>query len=200
MPWSLLLLPVVGAAIGWFTNYLAVKMLFRPRQPLRLLGISTQGLIPRRREELAQSIAAVVEQELLGADDVAKALESDAFRERLTAVLDEHLSTLLREKLTGRPLASQFLTEDVLAPVRRAIIGEVIKAFPTAAGVLRDALTQHLDIQAIVVEKVRQLDLDQLEALVFRVARKEFRYIELVGGVIGFVVGLVQVALVALLS
>jgi len=200
MPWSLLLFPLVGAAIGWFTNYLAVKMLFRPRQPFRLGGLTIQGLIPRRREELAQSIAAAVEQELLDADDIVQALESEAFRDRLTAVLDERLATLLREKLASRPLAGQFLTEDVLAPIRRAIIGELLKAFPSAAGVFRDALSQHLDVRALVLEKVQRLDVEALEALVFRVARREFRYIEVVGGVIGFLVGLAQLLLATMVG
>lgn len=200
MPWSLLLFPLVGAGIGWFTNHLAVRMLFRPRRPRRFAGLTIQGLIPRRREELAESIAEVVEQELVGGDDIVQALQSEAFRHRLTEVLDEQLARLLREMLANRPIVSQFLTDDVLAPVRRAILSEVMKAFPVAAEVLRDALSQHLDVRQIVQEKVSRLDLDALEALVFRVARQEFRYIELLGGIIGFVVGLVQVLVVALVG
>ena len=195
-----MIFPLVGAAIGWFTNHLAVKMLFRPRRPLHFAGITIQGLIPRRREDLARSIAEVVEEELLAGEDIARALESDAFRQRLAEVLDDRLARLLKETLAQRPLLNQFLTDDVLAPVRRAVLREVMNAFPSASGVLRDALNQHLDVAEIVREKVRQLDLDALEALVFRVARQEFRYIELLGGLIGFVVGLMQVLVVALLA
>ena len=84
MPWSLLLFPLVGAGIGWFTNHLAVKMLFRPKRPVRFAGLTVQGLIPRRREDLAESVAEIVEQELVGGDDIAGALQSEAFRDRLT--------------------------------------------------------------------------------------------------------------------
>ncbi|HHT66442.1 MAG TPA: DUF445 family protein, partial [Clostridiales bacterium] len=51
---------IVGALIGWFTNYLAVKMLFRPIRPWRipLTKIELQGLIPKRREEIAVTIGA----------------------------------------------------------------------------------------------------------------------------------------------
>jgi len=198
MPWSLLFFPLVGAAIGWFTNHLAVKMLFRPRHPVHLAGLTVQGLIPRRREEIARSIAEVVEQELLSGDDIAQALQSEAFRQRLLEALDERLSRLLQETLASRPLLSQFLSDDVLAPIRSRLLREVMNAFPSASGVLRDALSEHLDVGQIVQEKVQQLDLSALEALVFRVARQEFRYIELLGGLIGFVVGLVQVVVMRL--
>lgn len=50
---KLYLLPIIGAIIGAFTNYLAIKMLFHPRKPI--LGI--QGLLPKRRKILASKIA-----------------------------------------------------------------------------------------------------------------------------------------------
>jgi uncharacterized membrane protein YheB (UPF0754 family) len=195
MSWSLLLLPLIGAAIGWGTNYLAIVMLFRPRTPRRLLGFSFQGLIPRRRRELADSVAEAVARELLGSDDIAGALRSETFRGHLAQALDQRLARVLAEKLATRPILSQFLTEDVLAPIRQAVIREVVNAFPAAASVLQEALTQELDVRAIVHGKLEQLDMDALEALVYRVARQELRYIEVVGGVIGFLVGLAQVAL-----
>lgn len=200
MPWSLLLLPPVGAAIGWFTNFLAVKMLFRPRRAVAFLGLRIQGLIPRRRDELARTVAEVVEEELLSGDDIAESLQSEAFRSRLADLLDERLAERLRRALASQPLLRQFLTDDVLAPLRRTLIREVMNAFPSAAGLLRDALAEHIDIRRVVQEKVSGLDLDRLEALVFRVARREFRYIELIGGLIGLVVGLVQMLLVAALG
>ena len=68
---ELLIMTVVGALIGWFTNYLAVKMLFRPIRPRRvpLIKIELQGLIPRRREEIAVTIGATVEKELISVKD-----------------------------------------------------------------------------------------------------------------------------------
>ena len=54
-------LPLVGASVGYATNWLAVKMLFHPRAPVRVLGLTFLGLIPRRRKEIAASVAATVE-------------------------------------------------------------------------------------------------------------------------------------------
>lgn len=57
-------LPFVAALIGWFTNFVAVKMLFRPRKAVRILGIRFQGLVPRRQKELAEKIAETVEKKI----------------------------------------------------------------------------------------------------------------------------------------
>ena len=47
------LTPFVGAFIGWLTNYVAIKMLFRPREPWYILGFPMQGVMPRRQRDLA---------------------------------------------------------------------------------------------------------------------------------------------------
>ena len=60
--------------MGWLTNWLAIRMLFRPREPLRLLGWSLQGVIPRRHAQLAERIAETVEKSLLTQKDLDKAM------------------------------------------------------------------------------------------------------------------------------
>jgi uncharacterized membrane protein YheB (UPF0754 family) len=63
--------PAVGAVIGFITNAIAIKMLFRPLNPIRIFGIRlpfTPGILPRQRKKLALSIGAMVERELLTAE------------------------------------------------------------------------------------------------------------------------------------
>ncbi len=58
-------LPFIAAFIGWFTNYLAVKMLFHPRKPIRFLGMTIQGIFPKRQELFAQKLGVLVSKELI---------------------------------------------------------------------------------------------------------------------------------------
>jgi hypothetical protein len=68
-----LLPPIVGALIGWGTNWLALKMLFRPIVPFRLGPWSIQGVIPRRQGALAANLGEMVERELVSHHDLAGA-------------------------------------------------------------------------------------------------------------------------------
>ena len=63
---TFIFLPLTGALIGWITNLLAIRLLFHPRRPLRLwpLPFKIQGLLPKRREELAENIADIVSEQL----------------------------------------------------------------------------------------------------------------------------------------
>lgn len=91
--------PLLGAAIGYATNFVAIRMLFRPLVQKRLLGIPiplTPGVIPRQRRQLARSIGRVVSRELLTPDAIRSQLKRPEFLERLRVQI---------EGLTGKLLA-----------------------------------------------------------------------------------------------
>mgnify|MGYP003335489021 FL=1 len=79
LPW--IIFPLVGALIGYATNWLAVKMLFRPRKPTGIGPFQFQGVVPRRQEALADSIAETVQDELISAKDVAALVQKIATSE-----------------------------------------------------------------------------------------------------------------------
>ena len=73
--WSLLLLPFIAATIGWFTNFIAVKMLFHPRKPIKFLFFSFQGIFPKRQAQIAISVGKMVANDLLNAEDLQELLK-----------------------------------------------------------------------------------------------------------------------------
>ncbi len=84
---TFLLPPLLGAAIGYITNAIAIRMLFRPLQEKRIAGIRipfTPGIIPRQRGQLAESIGKMVSQRLLTEEVLREKVESPQFRQGLT--------------------------------------------------------------------------------------------------------------------
>jgi uncharacterized membrane protein YheB (UPF0754 family) len=82
--------PLVGAVIGYITNAVAIKMLFRPLKEVRVLGIRlpfTPGILPRQRHKLAENIGVIVEQQLLTPEIVAERLRQEDVRESLKTVI-----------------------------------------------------------------------------------------------------------------
>ena len=55
--WTWCLLPLIAAVIGWATNYIAVRMLFHPREEKRIFGLRIQGVFPKRQKALAEKLA-----------------------------------------------------------------------------------------------------------------------------------------------
>ena len=76
-----IIIPIlVGSAIGYFTNWLAIKMLFRPLEEKRFLGFKvpfTPGLIPKERKRMAKSVGEAVGMHLLTPEKIAEVVSSD---------------------------------------------------------------------------------------------------------------------------
>lgn len=100
--WSILAGPAIGAVIGYFTNYLAVKMLFRPRNEVTLMGKTlpfTPGVIPKEKSRLAKAIGKTVADKLLTEEDMGKHLLSEEMKTAVADRTEEILSGDIKSEI-----------------------------------------------------------------------------------------------------
>ncbi len=98
--------PLVGAFIGWITNVIAIRMLFRPLKPWRVFGIRlpmTPGVIPGKRHEFAANIGRMVGSQLLTSADISKALSEAAFKQELEIMIRTRVEDILNRDLGPLP-------------------------------------------------------------------------------------------------
>ncbi len=98
--------PVIGAIIGYVTNRVAIKMLFRPLRAWRIGGIRvpmTPGVIPSKRFELAQNMGEVVGDHLLTSKEISNGLRQDIFQDKLLFLIEERIKTVLEKNLDTLP-------------------------------------------------------------------------------------------------
>ncbi len=103
---SLLAPPLVGAFIGYMTNHVAIRMLFRPLKPWRLFGLRlplTPGVIPSKRHELAVNIGEMVGGHLLTSADIKRALREEGFQAELDTLIQGKVTDLLHRDLGPLP-------------------------------------------------------------------------------------------------
>lgn len=197
---AFVVLPLIGAFIGWSTNWLAIRMLFRPREPVRIpfTGYTVQGILPRRRAELARHVGRVVAEELLAPAVLAERLASPAFR----AAIEGYAIGALRVRIGALmppfiPGAIRGAIADSVAEIVRGELGRLLSE-PSLPEFLGRAV-RDLDVAGAVERRLNELPLDGLEDLVIRLAGRELRYIVLLGALLGFAVGLLQTALIPFL-
>jgi uncharacterized membrane protein YheB (UPF0754 family) len=124
--------PLLGALIGYVTNYIAIRMLFRPLRPWRLFGFRlplTPGIIPSKRGELAQRMGEMVGSHLLTAEDVRQTLEKPTFRRELKSAVNEKLGSFLDRDLgsldTLVPENYQRRFRELVSTVRIKAVGAI---------------------------------------------------------------------------
>lgn len=114
--------PLIGAIIGIFTNYIAVKMLFRPYLPKKLFGMRvpfTPGIIPKRRGALAHAIGKAVGEELFTGDDIKNILCSEAVEKRIFDAISESVCNASHS--SAQELALSLTNEVELASLKERL-------------------------------------------------------------------------------
>lgn len=190
--WTWILLPLVGGLIGWVTNTIAVKMIFRPIKPFRLLGLRIQGLVPRRQQDLARSIGRVVGTHLVEHKDIVRSMNKLDFEGILGAVIDKGLGPKVSE-LRSLPLIGGFLTEERVKDIRNSLTKGIMTHREAIMDEVEKGLEAGLNVPRLVEEKVAAFPVLKLEQMILEVARRELRAIEVLGGVLGILIGLLQV-------
>jgi uncharacterized membrane protein YheB (UPF0754 family) len=191
----LLLTPFLTAAIGWLTNWVAIQMLFHPRQPRRLLWIQWQGLIPRRQQQLAAEAAAIIEREILQQHMILHEIKKVELGPYLQEAAHKLVWDRIGPQLQSIPLLGSFINDSALARFE-VIAKEAIQA--EAAPLIEKVATEFeasVDLKQMIEDNIAAFDLARLETIVNQVAQREFRTIERLGAVLGFLIGILQVAL-----
>ena len=191
-------LPLIGALIGWLTNYIAIKMLFHPKNEIKIFFFSLQGIFPKRQQALAEKLGQVVSTELVSAQEVTAHLKEKATSE---AVLD-HISMRIEEAIASRlprifPMLAMLMSGEITNKLKRALLEQISSLNEELIDKLSRELEEELDVQAIVEEKVSAFSSDKLEEILFSIMRREFKFVEVVGAVLGFFIGLIQILILS---
>jgi uncharacterized membrane protein YheB (UPF0754 family) len=192
--WSFIVLPLISAFIGWVTNWVAIKMLFHPKNPVRVLGITFHGIFPKRQQVFAQKLGALVSNELLSFSDIEAKITSPENLKKIMPVVEVHIDEFLRNKLKEAfPMIGMFIGEKTINQLKTIFMNELESIFPVLMKNYMINLQQELDLEKIVVEKVSNFSSDKLESILYQIMSKEFRFVEIIGGVLGLLIGVMQV-------
>ena len=193
----LFLLPLIAALIGWATNYLAIKMLFHPREPKKILGLSIQGVFPKRQNQIAEKLGTLVANELFSMKDIGQRIEELSTQPEAMEEVGKRIEKTIRGKLISAfPMLSMFLSDDMIEKVTNLFKGELEDFMKASASGLAVKMEDSIDVEALVREKVSTFSSDKVEELLIGFMEQEFRFIEKIGAALGFFIGCVQVALV----
>ncbi len=185
---DLWLIPIISAFVGWSTNVLAVKLLFWPLKERKIMGLKIQGIIPRRRKAIEKKVAEIVEDNFLKTKDIRETILNKDFEETLI----EKVKTTLKKAVTSKVPSFMERTvnniiENYVNNNKELIIKELISSVEESIS--------NVNIKEIIIKNLEKIETPKLNEIIFKVLKKEFKFIELLGGLIGFAVGLLQLAI-----
>lgn len=107
--------PVLGGVIGYITNDIAIRMLFRPHKAKYVCGIHipfTPGIIPKEKGRIAEAIGGVISENLMNQEVLGRYLLSDEMVAKLRSSIEEFISTQKKNDETVRAFLSHYLSEE----------------------------------------------------------------------------------------
>ena len=176
--WSkFIIFPILGSFLGYLTNWIAIKLLFRPRK--KILGI--QGLLEKRKVIIAKKAAEIIREYLLNTNELKKVVDKQKVKQSISKLVDK---TLILVPKIGRKILSKALRELTYF------------YFFDKNGLIKDEMLElavsDADLENIIIEKITNYDISQLEIIIKKASSTEITFILLSGAVLGFLIGIIE--------
>ncbi|HEY9415513.1 MAG TPA: DUF445 domain-containing protein [Pseudonocardia sp.] len=193
-----LIMPLFGLLTGWITDYVALKLVFVPKFPKRILGVFTwQGLFFKYRDEVTDMYGDLVAKEVITPHNMIEAVLRGPMSDRLFALIQNTLEAEMdRQVGLARPLVVMAVGGTGYRQVKELVADLVLRQIPDTAVQLEQYAADALDIRATVVEKMREMSQDEFEQLLRPAFQQDEWKLIAVGALLGFFVGELQVLIV----
>jgi uncharacterized membrane protein YheB (UPF0754 family) len=196
----LIIPPVLGALIGWLTNYVAIKLLFRPLKPVRILWFTFQGLIPKRRKEIARSIAKTIEREVINPEDITGLLSGLDWETEVEGMINDLVEKRLgSKKLRSIPVIGT-ASKEITHQLKRRLTKDIIRQIDRKKHELAARFKDGIDLQALMVGRIDNMNFERFEGLLTGFISRELKHLEYLGGLMGLLIGIAQSIILLFLS
>ena len=187
----ILILAIIGGLIGYLTNVVAIKLIFRPINPIKIpiLNIEIMGMIPKRKSEIASTIGKIISEQFLSIDEIIDGIITDEDKENITNYIKLKIKLILDEKMTLIPGTIKLLVQNYISDI---IEDEIKSSIDELSEEIIIKANNRINIEEIVKNKINELDLYELEEIILTIVKNELRHIEILGLILGFFIGIIQ--------
>lgn len=190
---ELVIMIAIGSLIGWITNFLAIKLLFKPYEEINILGFKIQGVIPKRRDEIAHNIAHTINSELISIKDITSTINSMELESEIDKIVDNIVENKLKKELISKmPMLAMFLNDDLINKIKDYIKDAIEENKGEIVEVIVNKLEKDVNFKELIEEKIKEFSLEDIEKMTINIAKNELRHIEYIGGLLGGIIGFAQ--------
>ena len=192
------LLPVGGLVVGYLTNFLALKLIFRPVHPVKIGPIVIQGLFMKRQDEVSKEYAKILASELLTSEQIFEFIVRTNGMDVLAELCRKHVKNIV-DTTTGstRKMVLKLTIGNSKYEKMKALAAEMfVHALPSSIITMFDYADRSLQIGETLENKLKSLSKLDFEDVLHPIFKEDEHILILVGAVLGVVAGLIQMAFV----
>jgi uncharacterized membrane protein YheB (UPF0754 family) len=191
-PW---ILPAAGFFVGYLTNWIAIKLVFAPREPVKIGPITVQGLFHKRQNEVAEAFGRTVATRVLNADNIVTTVMESEGAERMNEIIEHRIGELVT-KYEAHPMAQLVLPEEDRPALRAELMGRIKDEWPKRDGFFHTFAGQAVDLQGELERRMKALDRESYEGVLRPAFQQDEWKLIAAGAVLGTVAGVLQLVFI----
>ena len=201
MSFYLWIVPFISALIGWLINHMLINFFFQPRVPKTIAGIRFQGIIPKYRKDIAEKLGTYVSEKIFSFDELEQKITNPDNVTKIMPFIEGHIDEFLKVRLTKEmPFLSMFIGTRTITSLKKTFMEELMTLFPLVMKNYAGNLRNEFDIKKVIIEKIENIDLENMEVLFYKTGSTQIRNFKLLGAATGFLIGALQLILYGIFS
>ncbi|WP_158882361.1 DUF445 family protein [Amycolatopsis anabasis] len=191
-----LIMPIFGFVTGFVTDWLALKMIFYPREPRGFLFFRWQGMFQKRRRQVAMDYGGLIADEVLTVANVLEAVLTGPKSDKLFALIQREVQKTIDQQISiAKPFVAMSVGGRRYQEMKRAAAAKALEHLPETIRHVEGYATDALDVRNTIVDKMRGLTPVEFEGILRPAFKQDEWKLIAVGAVIGGLVGELQVLL-----
>eukprot|EP00930_Biecheleria_cincta_P055532 TRINITY_DN41849_c0_g1_i1.p1 TRINITY_DN41849_c0_g1~~TRINITY_DN41849_c0_g1_i1.p1 ORF type:complete len:447 (+),score=63.29 TRINITY_DN41849_c0_g1_i1:42-1343(+) len=190
------MLPTFGLVVGTLTNWIALKMIFQPVQPVPLFGgrVVIQGLFLKRQAEVSSAYAKIVAEHLLNSRCLIPAILKGRCADSLFEMIHAHVSEGFDRNFgsASKKLLQIRKGKDGVTRCKRLVGEKLISSLPQTMRHAEKYMDSAMDLETVLRERMAAMPPEQFDRLLHPVFEEDEWKLVLLGGVLGVLVGMAQ--------
>jgi len=188
-------LPAAGFFVGYATNWVALKLIFHPKEPRKIGPFVLQGVFHKRQREVSREFAKLTAGRVLNADNITKTITTGPTVKKIFAIVEARVNEVI-DKYLQHPMAAMLVPEADREPLRAELLQRIREELPKEGGLLHTFAGKSVDIQTELHERMEQLPPDEFEGVLRPAFQQDEWKLILAGAALGFVAGVLQLVYV----
>lgn len=190
-PW---MLPAFGGFVGFFSDWIALQMMFRPQLPTKFMGITFQGLFLKRQKEVAADYAALISKQLLTPANMIEELFRGAFSDRIMELVHKNVKRLVDEQAgVARPLVVYAVGSQRYIEMKNVVAERILQKMPETMKYVEAYAEDAMDVRNTLVSRMQDLTPQEFEGMLRPAFKEDEWSLIAVGAILGFLVGEAQI-------
>ncbi len=185
-------LPAAGFLVGYTTNWLAMTLIFEPREPIQIGPFRVQGVFIKRQLEVAKKFADVIADRVLNSDNLIRHLSEGPSREPVMQIVEEQVESSM-QLYERDAMVAMLVSKEKIAEAKEDMLQRVRNADMSKSGPVHAFADQSDRIHEQIEKNLQELDSAEFSGVLRPVFQKDEWKLVLAGGVIGTIIGALQI-------